>query len=175
MKKTNMEVNALEHPTNGTVRHDSEDGGRPADTVPPPPAYSGFSPVEMYDTEPPRRRHSGLGIASFTIFASMALIFIIILGSITVKLSGLIDTDTGAYDYEEIERRVADMPELAFMGLALLGTLFGNFVGLILGIVGLVQKERKKVFAVLGTVLNGLVIIGLILMVLISILALASI
>jgi hypothetical protein len=166
-----MEVIALDNynSTNGTVQHDQGNSSRPAaDSAAPVPAYSGFSPVDTYDGQPLRRKQSGLGIASFTIFASMALIFAIMLGSVAVKLTGLIDMETGVYDSAEIERRMADMPELALMSLALLGTLFGNLIGLILGIVGLVQKERKKVFAVLGTVLNGIVIVGLALLVLVS-------
>ncbi|MNC51097.1 hypothetical protein D3C75_1003760 [compost metagenome] len=82
--------------------------------------------------------------------------------------------ETGVADYEELERRMAEMPELALMSIALLGTLFGNLIGLILGIIGLVQKERKKVFAVLGTVLNGIVIIGLALMVLVTVAAFSA-
>lgn len=170
IEKTHMEVIALEHPhsTNGPVQQDpTAESRRTADTA--APGYNGFSPVDSYDMEPPRRKQSGLGIASFTIFASMALIFIIMLGSVAVKLTGLIDTEAGIADYEELERKITDMPELAFMSLAILGTLFGNLIGLVLGIIGLVQKERKRVFAVLGTVLNGIVIIGLALIVLITV------
>jgi hypothetical protein len=168
-----MEVIALEHPTNSPVQQDpAPDSRSTTDTA--PPGYNGFSPVDTYDAGPPRRKQSGLGIASFTIFASMALIFVIMLGSVAVKITGLIDAETGVADYEELERRMAEMPELAFMSIALLGTLFGNLIGLILGIIGLVQKERKKVFAVLGTVLNGIVIIGLALMVLVTVAAFSA-
>jgi hypothetical protein len=34
-------------------------------------------------------------------------------------------------------------------------------LGLILGIIGCCQKDRKRVFAVIGTVLNGLILFGL--------------
>jgi len=35
-----------------------------------------------------------------------------------------------------------------------------HFVGLVLGIAGVFQKERKRLFAVLGIVLNGLLVIS---------------
>ncbi|MNV97148.1 hypothetical protein D3C71_1922360 [compost metagenome] len=38
------------------------------------------------------------------------------------------------------------------------GTLIGNLIGLVLGIIGLIQKGRKKIFAILGTIFNGLVV-----------------
>lgn len=158
----------MEHPTNSSAQQDPTPENR-STTDMAAPGYNGFSPVDSYDAAPLRRKQSGLGIASFTIFACMALIFVIMLGSVAVKLTGLIDTQTGVADYEELERKIAGMPELAFMSLALLGTLFGNIIGLVLGIIGLVQKERKRVFAVLGTVLNGIVIIGLSLIVLVTV------
>ncbi len=163
----------MEHPTNSPAQQDPTPETR-STTDTAPPGYNSFSPVDSLDAAPLRRKQSGLGIASFTIFASMALIFVIMLGSVAVKLTGLIDVEAGAADYEELERRMAEMPELAFMSMALLGTLFGNLIGLILGIIGLVQKERKKVFAVLGTVLNGIVIIGLALMVLVTVAAFSA-
>lgn len=168
-----MEVIALEYPTNSTVRNDpGQDDPRTAEAA--PSVYNGFSPVNTDDDRPLLHKHSGLGIASFTIFVSMALIFAISLGSMAMNLTGLIDVESGQYDYEDLERQIADMPGLVLMSIALLGTLLGNFVGLILGIVGLVQKERKKVFAILGTVLNGVVILGLALLVLVSVAALSA-
>lgn len=163
----------LEQPSNGPVGQGPEQEGWSAPAHDPAPAYGAFTPVDAYDP-PIRKKQSGLGIASFAIFGSMTVIFIIVLAALAMKIAGLIDLTTGTADMEELERRISDMPELALLGLALLGTLLGNLVGLILGIIGLVQKDRKKVFAVLGTVLNGLVIAGLALLMLVSVLAAAA-
>jgi hypothetical protein len=45
------------------------------------------------------------------------------------------------------------------MGICLGGPLL-QLVGLILGIVGIFQHDRSKIFGIIGTVLNGLVMVG---------------
>ena len=37
-----------------------------------------------------------------------------------------------------------------------------HFVGLVIGIAGAIQKERKRLFAILGIVLNGIVVLLLV-------------
>jgi hypothetical protein len=41
------------------------------------------------------------------------------------------------------------------------GGVFGNLIGILLGIAGFVEKNRKRVFSVLGLVLNTVIILGL--------------
>ena len=44
----------------------------------------------------------------------------------------------------------------------------GHFIGLILGIVGAVQKNKKRFFPIAGIILNGLYFVGLMLLSIIS-------
>lgn len=115
----------------------------------------GFSPV--HDVDPYTRvKHSGLGIASFSIFIGMVAIFLI---SIVGMLSGIADLDIWeGLSPEELASQVEDHSDIIIYFFLMMSTIVGNLVGLILGIVGLVQKNRKKVFAILGTVFNGAVI-----------------
>ncbi|WP_438447586.1 hypothetical protein [Gorillibacterium sp. sgz5001074] len=123
----------------------------------PIPHAGGFTPVQ--DDVPPVRKHSGLGIASFILFGVMAVAFVALLVAFITQLASVIDfSDPDAVQSEEVTQRIQDMPELAVILFLMLGTFAGNLIGLVLGIVGCVQRERKKVFAVLGTVFNGLVI-----------------
>lgn len=117
----------------------------------------GFSPVNEEELEP-RKKHSGLGIASFSLFGGMAILFVLFLVMFIMRIAGEIDFTAEAVDAEELAARIEQIPELAIYPLVMLATLAGNLIGLILGIIGLIQKERKKVFAILGTVFNGLVL-----------------
>ena len=47
---------------------------------------------------------------------------------------------------------------VAFM--ALIGCFDGGILGIALGIAGLLQKNRRKVFSVLGVIFNGLPFLG---------------
>lgn len=123
-----------------------------------PAGAGGFTPV-FQDPGVPARKHSLPGIISFALFAGMALLFIGLLIAFIARLGSALDLDNStADDPDLIAERIRNMPELAFMALAMLATFAGNLAGLVLGIIGLVQRERKKVFPILGTVLNGLVL-----------------
>lgn len=54
------------------------------------------------------------------------------------------------------------MPRLAalLIGLVIIGSSVLSLIGLVLGIVGVCQPNRRVVFAVLGTVLNVFIILG---------------
>lgn len=91
-------------------------------------------------------KHSGLGIASFIIslIAGLAL-----LGLFTA--AGVLETTTqGGLDEESVAALV--------IGLGILFAGLTTLVSLLLGIIGLVQQERKKIFALLGTIFSGLVV-----------------
>lgn len=121
---------------------------------------TGFTPVvEPEQIAPPK--HSGLGIASFVIFVVMVVGFIGLLVTFISLMSDFLGPD-GAVDPLLIQEEVVNVPMLSLVGLLMMGTVLGYIVGLILGIVGLVQKNRKKIFAILGTVFNGLAV-GLVL------------
>lgn len=146
----------------GNPQDPSKENGQPGHETPhvspPAPAYTGFSPVVETGPAAPRK-HSGLGIASFTLFAVMAVAFVALLIAMITQAAELLDIDySEEMSPDELVANMENLPQLAVIGFLLIGTLIGNLVGLILGIVGLAQRNRKKVFAVLGTVLNGLVI-----------------
>jgi hypothetical protein len=50
------------------------------------------------------------------------------------------------------------------LGLLIIGMMLLDLVALGLGIGGLIQKDRKKVFAILGTIFSGLTIGGVLLL-----------
>lgn len=86
--------------------------------------------------------HSGLGIASFII--SILAFFVVILFF--------------AIDASETTA-----------GAGICGAAFANLVGIGLGIAGVAQGDRKKVFAILGLVFNVLAILGVVGLMLIGI------
>lgn len=49
-----------------------------------------------------------------------------------------------------------NLPLLTLVELLLVGTIVISLIGAILGIIGLLQKHRRKVYATLGTILNSL-------------------
>lgn len=92
--------------------------------------------------------HSGWGIASFivSLVANIGLVLVVLLGGIAeVTTPGGLDEDSLA---------------AGLLGLLLLSALCGLVISLVLGIVGLVQQQRKKVFAILGTVFSGVSLAG---------------
>ena len=95
-----------------------------------------------------KRKHSGLGIAAFiTSITSGLLMFmlIVVAGVIEVTTSGGMD-----------ERSASAV----IIGLLLFLFLFITLVALGLGISGLVQKDRKKIFAILGTIFSSMTMLG---------------
>ncbi len=94
------------------------------------------------------QKHSGLGIASFiTSLVSGILMFLLVL------IAGVMETSTpGGMDEESAGAAMVGLFALAFLGAALLA--------LGLGIGGLIQKERKKTFAILGTAFAAVTIVG---------------
>ncbi|MCG9748088.1 hypothetical protein [Shewanella sp. Isolate8] len=96
----------------------------------------------------PALKHSGLGIAAFILsILSTLLIFAL------VTIAGILEATTpGGMDETSPEAIIVGMLIFAFIGLAL--------VGLGLGIGGLVQKQRKKIFAILGTIFSSVTIMA---------------
>jgi hypothetical protein len=93
-------------------------------------------------------KHSGTGIASFIISLVMG-VFILLL----ILVAGVAQASIG--DCKDTE-----MAEGIF-GVLILGCLFGNLVGVGLGIAGLAQKDRKHVFPILGTTINAVTVVGM--------------
>lgn len=106
-----------------------------------------------------KQKHSGLGIASFIVsIVSGILTFLL------VVVAGVIEASTpGGIDEESAGAIVLGLLLFAFLGMLL--------VGLGLGIAGLFQKERKKIFAILGTVFSSVIFLCTILIMLLGLAA----
>jgi hypothetical protein len=98
--------------------------------------------------EEPVRRHSGLGIASFVVSIIAALIvfvLVVMAGVMTVRSGGQMDEES---------------PEAVVIGCSIFAGCMLYFIGIGLAIGGLFQRNRYKVFPVLGLVLNILFLLG---------------
>ena len=93
--------------------------------------------------------HSGFGIASFAL--SLVAAF---LGVLLIAVAGAIELSnpTGT-DIESDAAMAIGLGLFILLGMLLLGTG--------LGIVGLMQRNRKKVFAILGTIFSALALVGI--------------
>ncbi|NQU23626.1 MAG: hypothetical protein HQ567_20275 [Candidatus Nealsonbacteria bacterium] len=93
-------------------------------------------------------RHSGLGIASFVL-----ALFCGVMEVGLIVVAGIMEGSTpGGIDEEA--------PEVILLGLCLLGGAVLSLLGVGLGIGGLLQSNRKVIFAVLGVLFNAMVILG---------------
>jgi hypothetical protein len=129
------------------------------------PQYGGYVPAQMqtqsgYYGVPhgygePAKPHSGMGIASFiiSILSGLAMLaMFIVAGFMSVQAGGRMDEKS---------------PEAMAVGCSIMVGIVICVVGLILGLAGLAQKDRKKAFSVLGVIFNGgivLLVVGLILL-----------
>lgn len=88
------------------------------------------------------QKHSGLGVASFvTSLISGVLIFLLL------AVAGVMEASTpGGISEDSASAMVVGLLLFVFLGVAL--------VALGLGIGGLVQRDRKKIFALLGSIFS---------------------
>ena len=93
-------------------------------------------------------KHSGLGIASFiTSIVSAILMFVII------SIAGIMQASTpGGVNEKSSGMMIVGLFLFLFLGTSL--------VALGLGIGGLFQKGRKKIFAIVGIVFSAVTILG---------------
>ena len=110
--------------------------------------------IMMQDEQNITQKHSGFGIASFiiAIIQGVTTAVVVILASVF------------AAKEPQSENEVA----LAIIGLAIFGGIFAHLVGLGLGIAGVVQKDRKKVFSILGLIFNIVAVITIALLMIIG-------
>lgn len=93
------------------------------------------------------RQHSGLGVASFvTSIVAGILIFLLL------AIAGVMEASTpGGISEDSASAMVVGLLLFVFLGVAL--------VALGLGVGGLMQKERNKIFAVLGSIFSAATLI----------------
>ena len=113
------------------------------------PPLMGSGPGHSGMGHPPeKQKHSGFGIVSFI----LSIVMGIVLFSILFILAG------------PIWKHFGEMLLLLF----LLGALGVEFIAMVFGIVGIVQGSRKKVFAILGTVISAFIFIGFVMLIMIG-------
>jgi hypothetical protein len=104
-------------------------------------------PLHPPGSAAPALKHSWLGIASFVISILGGLAMLLLVG-----VAGYLQMSTpGGMDEKSTTAIV--------VGLLLFAVMGAHLVGAGLAIAGLTQKDRRKVFAVLGLVFNVLVIL----------------
>jgi hypothetical protein len=96
---------------------------------------------------PRHRPHSGLGIASF------------IIGLVVVVIVLLMFLLIGVLASSRANRNTAETMGV-MTGLFVCGGALASLVGLGLGLAGVFQEDRNRTFAVIGLILNGLIILG---------------
>jgi hypothetical protein len=89
------------------------------------------------------QKHSGLGIASFIISIPVGILIFL-----TITIAGVMEVSTPGGLNEE-------SPKAVLLGMLLLGCFFLELSAIGLGIGGLLQKDRKKVFSILGLSFSG--------------------
>ena len=107
-----------------------------------------FGPARRPEEVAAPAGHSRMGIASFVLAILVGLgIFAIIV------VLGVMETSTpGGVDESSVV--------VGLLGLGIVLGLLINVVGLGLGVAGAIQRRRKKLFAILGIVLNAVIFLG---------------
>ena len=107
-------------------------------------------------------KHGGLGIASFAIAAAaMVMIAVSLIGMAATDPAPLIAAVHDQMSDEELTRTILHKTPMLIIGVELIAVAsFLTFVGAVLGIAGLFVPDRKRLFAALGTALNGLLVLA---------------
>ena len=104
--------------------------------------------LQMEQPADTKLKHSGLGVASF----SLAMV-VLVLTFIIIIIAGVMEASTpGGMDDESTA--------VIMVGFAIIGMLIANVVAFGLGVGGVFQKERKKLFAILGLTFSMLTFVG---------------
>ena len=101
----------------------------------------------VQNAEPIKPKHSGFGVASFSISIAVGLLILVVF-----VIAGILQVSTpGGMDQHSIKNMV--------IGLSIIGLLLFDIIAAVFGIIGLFQRERKKLFAILGTIFSLLTVI----------------
>ena len=105
-------------------------------------------------------KHSGVGIASFAISITLGVLTLVAF-VIAPVIVFVLAFPPGALDEISVEE-IEEIIEMYVYATVVVHGIAG-LVALGLGIGGLIQKERKKIFAILGTVFSAPVIVAAVL------------
>lgn len=122
-----------------------------------------------------RAGHSRMGVTSFiiAILATVAIVVLIIVTG-TLTSQALQGIDPQGASPQEVQESLQDSQAatvLALAGVGIFVCAFLYLLGLGLGIAGLVQGQRKRIFAVLGAILNGGAILVFVVLILFGLVA----
>ncbi|GIO31411.1 MULTISPECIES: hypothetical protein [Paenibacillus] len=106
--------------------------------------------MEPHRHPPQHKRHSGPGIASFIISLVSMLAYIVSVGAMGAIFAKGLESDSSWTQ--------STTTGVTVMTIILIGLFAANIIGIILGIVGTILRNRKKIFAVLGLSLNAVII-----------------
>ena len=112
-----------------------------------------FNPI-LSDT-PILLKHSGPGIASFVLSMVSLLGYIVSVALIGALISPILNVESNTVTNENMVQK------LGVAVLVVILFILMNVIGLILGIVGVSLKNRKKIFAILGLILNGVILLSI--------------
>ena len=118
-----------------------------------------------------RSGQSRMGVASFVI-AILTTVLLVVLLVVVFNAAGrlLEGADPQSVTPQDLQRNLEQNPGstgvLGIAGFGLVATPLLYILGAALGIAGLVQKHRGRLFAVLGTVSNVLILLGLLILIL---------
>lgn len=113
-------------------------------------------------------KHGGLGIASFilslvSLLAVVISIILIVASIVDMNEADLLMLQDPAY-IESMMLNGETMPSfivsIVIGAFLMMGTALLAFIGFVLGVISLFIKQRKKVFGIIGTILNGLICFG---------------
>ena len=111
-----------------------------------PSPYAQALPYASWQ-QPVVLKHSGVGIASFILGISMVVLelALIVLAAVLVQ-----------------QHQPSSSPSMEIAGCTMILGLLACVVGVVLGIVGALQRDRRKLFAILGLCVNGLILLGVV-------------
>ncbi|WP_139084944.1 hypothetical protein [Bacillus sp. FJAT-27264] len=96
-------------------------------------------------------KHSGPGIASFVISMVTVLGYVIAFVIVGARASSVFDQSGNL---------LASASEIIItIGISVLILSALNVIGVVVGIVGLALRNRRKVFGIIGTITNGVIVL----------------
>ncbi|OMF31754.1 hypothetical protein BK133_15210 [Paenibacillus sp. FSL H8-0548] len=114
------------------------------------------------------KKHSGLGIAAFIIGLISVVLLIIALVSGSSSVDQIVNSDlilADPNDTAAFQASIESLGEEVLVSVVLavvciFGAGFISFIGLILAIIAACSSKRRRLFGVIGIVLNVVVIVG---------------